>query len=306
MSAKPQGLESSSGNRPKVTVLSLAEKHRRGEPITMLTAYDYPTARAVDEAGIDAILVGDSLAMVVLGHPNTLAVTMEEMLHHARAVSRGARRPLLIGDMPFMSYQSDAGQAIRNAGRFLQEAGMEAVKLEGGRPVAETARNIVRAGIPVMGHVGLTPQSLNTLGGWRVQGRSAPSARALLDDALALEDAGCFALVLESVPERVAAHVTERLGIPTIGIGAGAGTSGQVLVLSDLLGLYDRFTPKFAKRYAELAPAMVGAAAAYRTEVEARQFPAREHTYAIPDEEWRGFLAATENAPTKLAKGTSR
>jgi 3-methyl-2-oxobutanoate hydroxymethyltransferase len=286
--------------------LSLAEKHRRGEPITMLTAYDYPTARAVDEAGIDAILVGDSLAMVVLGHPNTLAVTMEEMLHHARAVSRGARRPLLIGDMPFMSYQSDAGQAIRNAGRFLQEAGMEAVKLEGGRPVAETARNIVRAGIPVMGHVGLTPQSLNTLGGWRVQGRSAPSARALLDDALALEDAGCFALVLESVPERVAAHVTERLGIPTIGIGAGAGTSGQVLVLSDLLGLYDRFTPKFAKRYAELAPAMVSAAAAYRTEVEARQFPAREHTYAIPDEEWRGFLAATENAPSKLAKGTSR
>ncbi|MBI3932261.1 MAG: 3-methyl-2-oxobutanoate hydroxymethyltransferase [Acidobacteria bacterium] len=289
MSVKPEGVEPAGGNRPKTTVLTLAEKKRRGEFITMLTAYDYPTARVVDEAGIDAILVGDSLAMVVLGHPNTLSVTMDEMLHHARAVSRGARRALLVGDMPFMSYQSDAAEAVRNAGRFLQ-AGMEAVKLEGGRAFAETARGIVRAGIPVQGHIGLTPQSVNALGGWRVQGRSAAAAKALVEDALGLEDAGCFSLVLESVPERLAAYITERLSIPTIGIGAGAGTSGQVLVIHDLLGLYDRFTPKFAKRYAELGAAMTEAVRAYRTEVEAGTFPTRDHSYAMPDEEWQAFL----------------
>src|SRR6186713_394358 len=207
--------------KPKTTVLSFAEKRRRGEPITMLTAYDYPTARIVDEAGIDAILVGDSLAMVVLGHPDTLSVTMDEMLHHARAVRRGASRALLIGDMPFMSYQADEAEARRNAGRFLKEAGMEAVKLEGGRSVAPAVRRIVGAGIPVQGHIGLTPQSVNALGGWKVQGRTAAAARLLLEDALALEDAGCFSLVLESVPDRLAAHITERLSIPTIGIGAG-------------------------------------------------------------------------------------
>lgn len=291
MSTRP-GATPAAQTRPKTTVLSFAEKRRRGEPITVLTAYDYPTAHLVDEAGVDAILVGDSLAMVVLGHPNTLSVSMEEMLHHARAVSRGSRSALLIGDMPFMSYQADHAEAVRNAGRFLQDAGMDAVKLEGGRPFVETVKAIVRAGIPVQGHIGLTPQSVNALGGWRVQGRTAAAARTLLDDALALQDAGCFSLVLESVPYRLATHITENLAIPTIGIGAGPGTSGQVLVLHDVLGLYDRFTPKFAKRYAELGEAISAAVGAFRAEVEGGTFPGREHSYAIPEEEWKAFLAA--------------
>ena len=293
MSTRPQAPVSQDHPRPKTTVLTLGEKRRRGEPIVMLTAYDYPMARIVDDAGVDAILVGDSLGMVVLGHPNTLSVTVDEMLHHARAVSRGAQTALLIGDMPFMSYQADAGEAVRNAGRFLKEAGMDAVKLEGGRAYAETVRAIVRSGIPVQGHVGLTPQSLNALGGWRVQGRTAATARGLLDDALALEDAGCFSVVLESIPYRLGDHITRRLSIPTIGIGAGAGTSGQVLVLHDLLGLYDRFTPKFAKRYAELGAAAEAAVRAYRADVETRAFPDREHSYAIPEEEWRAFLSSS-------------
>src|SRR5262245_39083431 len=302
MSMRPAGTGTA---RPKTTVLTLAEKHARHEPITMLTAYDFPTARALDEAGVDAILVGDSLAMVVLGHPNTLAVTMEEMLHHARAVSRGAQTALLIGDMPFMSYQAEPAEAIRNAGRFLQEAGMDAVKLEGGRRYAETARSIVAAGIPVQGHIGLTPQSVNALGGFRVQGRSAAAARGLLEDALALEDAGCFSLVLESVPDRLASHISQRLRIPTIGIGAGPGTSGQVLVTHDLVGLYEGRSPRFAKRYAELGDAMRTAVQAFRADVEARSFPAREHSYAMPDEEWQAFLAgpgAPEGRPLRVVK----
>lgn len=304
MSTRP-GTTSTQQARPKTTVLSFAEKRRRGEPITVLTAYDYPTARILDEAGVDAILVGDSLAMVVLGQPNTLSVSMEEMLHHARAVSRGSRSALLIGDMPFMSYQADSAEAVRNAGRFLQDAGMDAVKLEGGRPFVETVKAIVRAGIPVQGHIGLTPQSVNALGGWRVQGRTAAAARTLLDDALALQDAGCFSLVLESVPYRLATHITETLTIPTIGIGAGPGTSGQVLVLHDMLGLFDRFTPKFAKRYAELGEAISAAVAAYRADVEDRTFPGREHSYAIPEEEWQAFLGgagARRGGPTQAKK----
>jgi 3-methyl-2-oxobutanoate hydroxymethyltransferase len=292
MSVKPLGPEAAGGNRPKTTVLTLAEKRRRGEPITMLTAYDYPMARAVDQAGIDAILVGDSLAMVVLGHPNTLTVTMDEMLHHARAVSRGASHPLLIGDMPFMSYQSDAGAAVRNAGRFLQEAGMEAVKLEGGRAFADTARSIVRAGIPVMGHVGLTPQSLNALGGWRVQGRSAPAARTILDDARAMEDAGCFALVVESVPERLGSYLTEQVSIPTIGIGAGPECDGQVLVWHDLLGLYEGRSPRFVKRYADVGSEISRALEAYAEDVRSGRFPEDQHTYAMPEEELEAFFAA--------------
>lgn len=290
---------------PKTTVLTFAEKRLRREPISMLTAYDYPTARAVDAAGIDAILVGDSLAMVVLGHPNTLAVTMDEMLHHARAVSRGAKRALLIGDMPFMSYQADTAEAVRNAGRFLQEAGMEAVKLEGGQRHAQTVRAIVRAGIPVQGHVGLTPQSVNAQGGFRVQGRTADAARELLADALALEEAGCFSLVLEGVPARLGAHITERLRIPTIGIGAGAETSGQVLVVHDLLGLHDAPSPRFAKRYAELGTSMTKAVAAYRADVESRAFPAREHTYAMAEDEWQAFVAleqARTPRPLRMVK----
>src|SRR5512142_568729 len=201
----------------KTTVLTLQQKKQRGERISMLTAYDFPTARALDAAGIDALLVGDSLAMVVLGHETTLAVTMDEMLHHARAVARGASRALLIADMPFLSYQADTAEAVRNAGRFLKEAGMDAVKIEGGRDYADTVRAIVRAGIPVMGHIGLQPQSVRQLGGYRAQARTAESALSLLDDALALEAVGCFAIVLESIPAKVAALVSERLRIPTIG-----------------------------------------------------------------------------------------
>jgi 3-methyl-2-oxobutanoate hydroxymethyltransferase len=296
-SAQP---ELAAAGAQRTTILTLQEKRRRGEPITMLTAHDYPTARALDESGIDAILVGDSLAMVVLGHPNTLSVTMDEMLHHARAVSRGARRALLIGDMPFLSYQADRGDAVRNAGRFLQEAGMNAVKLEGGRAIAETVRAIVGAGIPVLGHVGLTPQSYNVLGGYKVQGRTAEAALDLVDDALALQEAGCFAVVVESVPARVAEYLTGQLSIPTIGIGAGAGVSGQVLVTHDLLGLFDSFTPKFARRYAELGVAMRAAFDAFRADVAAHDFPAREQTYAISDKEWQAFLQAARSRGQKL------
>jgi 3-methyl-2-oxobutanoate hydroxymethyltransferase len=282
--------------RHKVTVRTLQAKKDRGERIVMITAYDYPTARLVEEAGVDAILVGDSLAMVVLGHDNTLSVTMDEMLHHCRAVRRGARAAMLIGDMPFMSYQASVADAVRNAGRFLAEAGMDAVKLEGGSHMAGTIRAIIRSGIPVQGHIGLTPQSLNTLGGYRVQGRTADAARALVDDALALEDAGCFSIVLESVPARLATHITGRLAVPTIGIGAGAGTTGQVLVLHDLLGLFDQFTPRFVKRYAELADAVRGAVEAYRDDVERGVFPGPEHVYEMPDAEWQAFAALTAEA----------
>lgn len=278
------------GHRAKVTVRTLQAKRDKGEPITMLTAYDFPTARLVDEAGIDMILVGDSLAMVVLGHENTLSVTMEEMLHHARAVRRGAAQSLVVGDMPFMTYQVGVEDAVRNAGRFVQEAGMDAVKLEGGRAMADRVQAIVQAGIPVQGHIGLTPQSINVLGGYRVQGKTATAAAALLADALALEDAGCFSLVLESVPDRVATYITERLRIPTIGIGAGAGTSGQVLVIHDLLGLYEGHMAKFVRRYAELGALAREAIGAYARDVASGAFPGDENTYHLPDGEWEGFL----------------
>ncbi len=276
--------------RKKVTTLTLRKKKERGEPITMLTAYDYPTALSMDAAGVDAILVGDSLGMVVLGYANTLPVTMEEMLHHARAVSRGAKFALLIGDMPFMSYQADVNEAVRNAGRFLQQGGMDAVKLEGGRERADAVRAIVNAGIPVMGHLGLTPQSVNQLGGFRPQGKTASAAKKLLEDALLLEEVRCFSLVLESVPARLAEHISKKLSIPTIGIGAGAGCDGQVLVTHDLLGLFDRFTPKFVKKYADFHGEMQRAFAQYLEEVQARQFPADEHSVEMSDEEWESFL----------------
>jgi 3-methyl-2-oxobutanoate hydroxymethyltransferase len=279
----------------KATVLTLQEKKERGERISMLTACDFPTARALDDAGIDAILVGDSLAMVVLGHETTLEVTMEEMLHHARAVSRGARRALLVGDMPFMSYQADEAEAVRNAGRFLKEAGMHAVKLEGGRERADTVRAIVRAGIPVQGHIGLQPQSVRRLGGYRIQGLTAATARALVDDARALEAAGCFSIVLEGIPAQVATAITERLRVPTIGIGAGAGTDGQVLVLHDLLGLYQP-APRFVRQYARLGDEIATAVEAYRGDVEAGRFPAPEHATSMSEEEW-GALTATLGPP---------
>ena len=255
----------------------------------MLTAYDYPTALAVDQAGIDSILVGDSLGMVVLGYENTLPVTMSDMLHHCRAVARGARYAMLIGDMPFMSYQVSVEQAVRNAGRFLQEASMDAVKLEGGRERADAVRAIVTTGIPVMGHLGLTPQSVHQLGGFRSQGRTAAAARRLLEDALTLQEAGCFGIVLESVPARLAEFVSQRLEIPTIGIGAGLGCDGQVLVTHDLLGLFDRFTPRFVKKYADLHGEIARALAAFRGEVETRAFPALEHTVDMADEEWQAL-----------------
>ena len=287
MSTTPKN---SSPKRKKVTTATFRIKKARGEVISMLTAYDYPTALAIDQVGIDSILVGDSLGMVVLGYPNTLPVTMEDMLQHCRAVARGAQYALLIGDMPFMSYQASSQDAVRNAGRFLQEAGMDAVKLEGGHERLDAIRAIISAGIPVQGHLGLTPQSVNQLGGFRPQGRDAIAARRLLEDALLLQEAGCFSLVLESMPARLAKLVSERLEIPTIGIGAGASCDGQVLVTHDLLGLFDRFTPRFVKKYADLHDEMGNAFTMYKQEIEDGSFPAKEHTVDMPDEEWQEFL----------------
>ena len=283
-------ISANTSQRKKVTTLTFRQKKERGEPITMLTAYDYPTASAMDRAGIDSILVGDSLAMVVLGYENTLPVTMEEMLHHARAVARGAKSALLVGDMPFMSYQVNVDEALRNAGRFLQQGGMDAVKLEGGRERADAVKAITGAGIPVMGHLGLTPQSVHQLGGFRAQGKTATAAKRLLEDAKILEEAGAFSIVLESVPARLAEYISKQISIPTIGIGAGAGCDGQVLVTHDLLGLFDRFTPKFVKKYANLHEVMNKAFAEYIDEVETKQFPADEHTVEMSDNEWNEFI----------------
>jgi len=277
-------------SRKKVTTLNLKSKRERGEPITMLTAYDYPTGLLVDQAGIDIILVGDSLAMVVLGHENTVAVTMDEMLHHCKAVARGAKNPLLVGDMPFMSYQVDVKEAIRNAGRFLKEGGMDVVKLEGGRDMAPTVKGIVDAGIPVMGHIGLTPQTISKLGGYRVQGKDVATAKALIDDGLALEDAGAFSLILEAIPGPVARLITERVGIPTIGIGAGPDCDGQVLVTHDLIGLFDRFVPKFVKQYTNTFSSIIEALESYRDEVVAGTFPGPEHGYSMSDEALQALL----------------
>jgi 3-methyl-2-oxobutanoate hydroxymethyltransferase len=274
----------------KKTIQYFRQKKEHGEPITMLTSYDYSTALALDRAGIDAILVGDSLGMVVLGYENTLPVTMDEMLHHCRAVARGAKSALLIGDMPFMSYQVSTQEAVRNAGRFLQEGGMDVVKLEGGHERLDTIHAIIGAGIPVMGHLGLTPQSVHAFGGFHPQGRTTQAARHMLEDALCLEEAGCFGLVLESIPARLAELISKSISIPTIGIGAGAGCDGQVLVVHDLLGLFDRFTPKFVKQYANLQVEMQRAFGEYISDVIARRYPAQEHTVEMPDEEWESLL----------------
>jgi 3-methyl-2-oxobutanoate hydroxymethyltransferase len=289
MSATPVST-SAPAARKKITTLAFRQKKERGEIITMLTAYDYPTAMAMDKAGVDSILVGDSLGMVVLGYENTLPVTMEEMLHHCRAVARGAKTALLVGDMPFMSYQVSVEEATRNAGRFLQQGGMDAVKLEGGRERAEAIRSITAAGIPVMGHLGLTPQSVNQLGGFRAQGKTALAAKRLVEDAQILEETGCFSIVLESVPARLANLISKKISIPTIGIGAGAGCDGQVLVTHDLLGLFDRFTPKFVKKYANFHDDMRKAFADYIEDVETKRFPAPEHTVEMDDAEWDSLL----------------
>ena len=277
--------------RKKTTILALQDKKAQGAPITMITAYDYPSALAADRAGMDVILVGDSLGMVVLGYDSTTPVTMDEMIHHCKAVRRGAQLAYLIGDMPFMSYQADVSEAVRNAGRFLKEAGMDAVKLEGGREVAPAIRAITHAGIAVVAHIGLTPQSVAKIGGYLVQGATAHDAQRLLDDALAVQEAGAVMIVLEKVPDRVAMRLSKKLRIPTIGIGAGGGCDGQVLVLHDMLGIFDRFTPKFVKRYAELMKEMELGLNEYREDVEQRRFPACEHSFPMDDvegAEWTG------------------
>jgi 3-methyl-2-oxobutanoate hydroxymethyltransferase len=269
----------------KVTVPDVVAMKRDGKRITMMTAYDAAFARLVEAAGIDVILVGDSLGMVVLGYPNTVPVTMDDMVRHAAAVSRGASRPLLIGDMPFGSYQTGPADALRNAARLLKEAGMDAVKLEGGHETVPLVKALVENGIAVMAHVGLTPQRVAQFGGFKTQAKSARAARTLIDNAVALEDAGAFSIVLESIPAPVAAIVTERLSIPTIGIGAGVDCDGQVLVLHDVLGLYGDFKPKFAKRYAEIGTAVVDALRAFDSEVREGSFPDAEHSFTMKESE---------------------
>ncbi len=277
----------------KLTVPELAEMKRRGDPIVMVTAYDATGGRLADAAGVELILVGDTAAMVVLGHESsTVPVTMDEMLFMTRAVTRGARRPLVVGDMPFGSYQVSDEDAVRNAIRFVKEAGADVIKLEGAGPSLSRVQSIVGAGIPVMGHIGLTPQSATKLGGFKAQGRSAAQAVTLWEEARALEAAGCFALVLEAVPAAVATEITRELSIPTIGIGAGAGCDGQVLVWHDLLGLFDGHTPRFVKQYASLGEEIVDALGRYAADVRSRSFPAEEHTYGIPDDELEAFRAA--------------
>lgn len=285
--------------RKKVTITDIQAKKEKGRLITMLTAYDYPTGMLVDRAGIDIILVGDSLAMVVLGYENTVSVTMDEMLHHCRAVACGAKSCLLVGDMPFMSYQVSIPQAVENAGRFLKEGNMDVVKLEGGQERAEVVRAIVDAGIPVQGHIGLTPQTISKLGGFRVQGKSVDAGLNLLDDALALEEAGCFSIVLEGIPDRLAALITERLRIPTVGIGAGKGCDGQVLVLHDMLGMFDRFTPKFVKKYADFFGAGTTAIRQYMDEILEGSFPGPEHVYTMTDEVYAALRSAVAEREAK-------
>jgi 3-methyl-2-oxobutanoate hydroxymethyltransferase len=279
---------------PRVTINDIRALKRRREPIVMLTAYDFPSARLVDQAGADVILVGDTLGMVVLGYDTTVPVTMEEMLHHVKAVTRGAKHAFVVADMPFMSYQTGPQDALRNAARFLKEAGAHAIKLEGGVVVAETVRTLVDAGIPVMGHIGLTPQAVHQFGGWKVQGKTPQSAIRLMNDALALERAGACAVVLELVPAALAALITKRLRVPTIGIGAGAGCDGQVQVFHDLLGLFEEFTPKHTRRYAEAGELMRKALAAYASDVREGRFPTDEQSFSM-DERALAELLTTDD-----------
>ena len=263
----------------RITTATIRNMKKKGEKITMLTAYDYPTALIVDEAGIDIILVGDSLGMVILGYDSTLPVTMEDMIHHTKAVSRAAKHAMVVGDMPFMSYQVSIEDAMYNAGRFLQEAGAQGVKLEGGREVAELTRKITSAGIPVMGHIGLTPQSVHQIGGYKVQGKEDAAAKRLLEDAGILEEAGAFSIVLECVPAGLAEAITKSVSIPTIGIGAGVNCDGQVLVVNDMLGMFERFTPKFVKIYCKMNEQMKAAISQYIDEVREGLFPEKKHSF---------------------------
>lgn len=289
MSVIPMG-----DSRPKITTTTLFEKKQRREAITALTAYDYATARVVDEAGIDVILVGDSLAQVVLGYDNTLPVSMEEMLHHTRAVRRGVRRALLVADMPYASYQVDAGDALRNAARFLKEAGAEAVKVEGGTKRVELISRLIDAEIPVMGHIGLTPQSVHAMGGYKVQGKTLKAVEQLMKDAVALDEAGVFSIVLEGIPREVAAMITAEVSTPTIGIGAGPDCDGQILVLHDLIGL--SFTPaaKFVRKYADVHEVIQSAVGAYKADVQNGGYPADSESYHLPKETQAALEAIAE------------
>ena len=267
----------------RVNILQIKEMKQKGEKIAMLTAYDYATAKIIDEAGIPLILVGDSLGNVVLGYETTIPVTMEDMLHHTKAVVRGTKNAMVVGDMPFMTYTISIEEALRNAGRFIQEAGAQAVKLEGGLTVAATVRRIVDCGIPVMGHIGLTPQSINALGGYKIQGKTPAAAQKLLDDAAALEQAGVFAIVLETVPAPLAALVTKQVSVPTIGIGAGAGCDGQVQVINDMLGSFSDFVPKHAKQYAKLSDIIKTAVTDYLGEVKSGAFPTDKNSFTMDE-----------------------
>lgn len=270
-------------NNSKISVSYFQKAKDEGRKISMLTAYDYSTAHLMDEAGIDSLLVGDSLGMVMLGYENTLQVTMEDMIHHAKAVVRGAKRSLVIADMPFLSYHISVEESVRNAGRFIQEAGVTAVKLEGGLNVLPQIKAILAAQIPVVGHLGLTPQSVNLMGGFKVQGKSEEQARKLIEEALILESAGVFAIVLECVPAPLAKLVSQKLRIPTIGIGAGPDCDGQVLVFQDMVGMYDHLKPKFVKTYAEVGTAIKAAVTAYDEEVKSGQFPEEKHTFKMDE-----------------------
>ena len=267
----------------RVTITDIKEMKQRKEKIPMLTSYDYVTAKMVDEAGVPLILVGDSLGMVMLGYESTIPVTMEEMLHHTKAVVRGAKKALIVGDMPFMTYHTSVSDALHNAARFIQEGGAQAVKLEGGEVVAEKVRRLVDCGIPVMGHIGLTPQSIHQLGGFKVRGKAAEEAKKLLRDAQALEEAGAFAIVLECTPAPLSKLITQKVAIPTIGIGAGPDCDGQVQVISDILGLYTEFVPKHAKQYTKLAEAMKSAVTDYLAEVKSESFPTMKESYTMDE-----------------------
>jgi 3-methyl-2-oxobutanoate hydroxymethyltransferase len=267
----------------RVSINQIKEMKQKGEKISMLTAYDYVTAKIIDEAGVPMILVGDSLGMVVLGYESTIPVTIEEMLHHTKAVVRGAKKALVTGDMPFMTYHISVEDALRNAARFIQEAGTQAVKLEGGVNVAEKVRRIVECGIPVMGHIGLTPQSIHQFGGYKIQGKTPEAAARLLEDARALEAAGAFSIVLETVPAPLAALITKKVSIPTIGIGAGIGCDGQVQVVNDILGSYTDFVPKHAKQYAKLVDIMSNAVSQYHEEVTSGKFPTEDQSFPMDE-----------------------
>ena len=269
----------------KVTIAALQKKKETGRKITMMTAYDYPTASLVDQAGIDTTLVGDSLGMVMLGYDSTVPVTMDEMIHHSKAVVRGTKNSFVIGDMPFMSYQVSIEDAILNAGRFIKEAGCDCVKLEGGSEMAHVVKAIVDVGIPLCGHIGLTPQTATKLSGYNVQGKDADSAKELLQSAKDLEKAGAFMIVMECIPDLLAGRITKELNIPTIGIGAGLDCDGQVLVYHDLVGLFERFTPKFVKQYVNLAPQIRDALIQFKTDVDNGVFPGPEHSFAMKEEE---------------------